>query len=621
MTRSYTKGLAVTLLLALLSLPVMADTDLATLTENQRIADFSTECLYQNELGKVMGARFRHVPSGFVLDLLRIQSVPQSFIWVNTHPATDQGTPHTLEHLLLGKGTKGRWVASYEDMSLGRSSAFTERLRTCYHFHTTAGGDIFFDLFEKKLDAMLHPNYTDEEIRREVCNIGVAMDPTDSTLRLEEKGTVYTEMISSFERPWGDLWYQLGKTLYGPNHPDGNSSGGLPAAIRTLTPQDIRNFHDSTHHLNNMGAQVSIADDISIDECLAKLSGIFARVEPDATPAAHPEDAILAVPEPAGAEPGTMVHVSFPHQNPDEPGLMVFAWPAKIELDPQESYLLDFMLDNIASGQTSNLYQKFIASQTRVMDIGATSVFYWRSDHRGNPIFLGLSNVKREAASDKMMDSVRTLILDEFRTLASLADGSDELKVFNERALSRVIEGRRGLRDFLSSPPRWGYRGTGSAWMEHLQLLHRKGGFRRDLALVDELNFAEEQLKQDKNIWRDLIAKWKLLEYTPYALVTLPEPEYLARIGTETEARLATELEDLTLRYGTDATQAIEKFASEYELATASIDSAAASIEMPGFINDPPMTIDDQLKYTVDKVGGGEFVASHFDNMTGATFG
>ncbi len=93
------------------------------LKQNQQIADFRAENIYDNEMGQAMGARFRHIPSGFVLDVLRIQSIPQAFIWVNSFPPSDQGEPHTCEHLLLGKGTRGRYVASLEDMSLGSSSA------------------------------------------------------------------------------------------------------------------------------------------------------------------------------------------------------------------------------------------------------------------------------------------------------------------------------------------------------------------------------------------------------------------------------------------------------------------------------------------------------------------
>ena len=45
----------------------------------------------------------------------------------------------------------------------------------------------------------------------------------------------------------------------------------------------------------------------------------------------------------------------------------------------EQNILLDIFLQTLASGQTSNLYRRFIDSQTQIMDIGATSVFGWRS--------------------------------------------------------------------------------------------------------------------------------------------------------------------------------------------------------------------------------------------------
>ena len=80
--------------------------NLAILQPNQQVVGFYTEAVYSTDAQDTLGARFIHKKSGFVLDLLRIQTIPQAFIWVNTHPVSDRGEPHTLEHLLLGKGEK-----------------------------------------------------------------------------------------------------------------------------------------------------------------------------------------------------------------------------------------------------------------------------------------------------------------------------------------------------------------------------------------------------------------------------------------------------------------------------------------------------------------------------------
>src|SRR5919202_25686 len=192
---------------------------LDSLSEGKVVNGFRAEAVYLNDSDKPFGARLRHVKSGFTLDFLEIQSVPQVFAWVNSFPTSDRGEPHTQEHLLLGKGNKGRAHSGLEGMSLAGSSAFTQQWRPCYHFHTAAGPEVFYKLFESQMDALLHPDYTDEEIRREVSHWGVGDDPADGKLRLEEKGTVYQEMTTTYDRPVSLLFRAENQILYRADHP------------------------------------------------------------------------------------------------------------------------------------------------------------------------------------------------------------------------------------------------------------------------------------------------------------------------------------------------------------------------------------------------------------------
>ena len=147
--------------------------DLATLKAGDRSHGFEATAVYLDAADRPMGARFMHRPTGFQLDLLRIESVPQAFTWVKTFATSDQGEPHTQEHLLLLRGIRGRTLATKESMSLVTSSAYTETWRTSYFFNTGAGVDTFFDIFAEQQRAMLHPDYSDAEIRLEVRNFGV----------------------------------------------------------------------------------------------------------------------------------------------------------------------------------------------------------------------------------------------------------------------------------------------------------------------------------------------------------------------------------------------------------------------------------------------------------------
>src|SRR5688572_28523692 len=150
---------------------------LDTFTEGKDINGFRAEARYLDDADKPFGARFRHQRTGFTLDFLELESVPQVPMWVNSFPTSDRGEPHTQELLLLGKGNAGRTHSSLEDMSLAGSTAFTMQWRTVYQLHTAAGPEVFYKVFESQTDSLLHPDYTDEEIRREVSHWGINENP------------------------------------------------------------------------------------------------------------------------------------------------------------------------------------------------------------------------------------------------------------------------------------------------------------------------------------------------------------------------------------------------------------------------------------------------------------
>src|SRR4051794_35225152 len=330
---------------------------LENLSAGQAVNGFRAANVYLNDAGQAVGGRFVHARTGFVLDYLQIQSVPQGFIWVKSYPTSDKGEPHTQEHLLLGKGNIGRSVASLENMSLAVSNAFTEQWRTSYQFQTSAGPEVYYKLFERKMDALLHPDYTDEEIRREVRNFGVTENPADKSLRLEEKGTVYNEMVSSFDRPNYRLFRAMDQMLYGKSHPLSYSSGGTPEALRTITPEDIRKFHGANYHLGNMGMIGSFPKEMPLTDVLRQLDTILNRLEPDAGRLKFMTEAEL--PALQMAQPGTIQIVEYPHKNDQQPGQMLFVWPATLKLDPRETVLLELFLENLAGDATTNLYKRF----------------------------------------------------------------------------------------------------------------------------------------------------------------------------------------------------------------------------------------------------------------------
>lgn len=596
---------------------------LAGLRPGQSLDGFSAVAVYRDAAGKPMGARFMHERSGFTLDVLDIQSVPQGFIWVNSWPVSDRGEPHTQEHLLLGKGNQGRAVANLDTMALCESNAYTEQRRTCYLFDTTAGSDAFYRLFEAHMSALLHPDYSDEEIRREVCNFGLAQNP-DGNLRLEEKGTVYNEMVSTYERPWTRLYKRLKLDLYGPNHPLSYESGGTPAGLRSLQPADIRKFHDANYHLANMGMVVAVPSQMPLDDTLRRLGAILDRVEPDAAKYKGTFKTAAQLPPPRPAKPGRIDTVGYPDKNADNPGQLLYAWPAKLRFASNRDYLLaELFVSAFAGDASTTLYKTFIDTKTRKTDLGASGVFGYVDDDEGHPIAIGFTDVPDAQLTPPRIAAVRGLIADQLRHLAALPDGAPELVAFNARVRALITQEHRDYAKFVNSPPGFGFRSTDSSWIDHLDRLAHFGGFNRSLTMDADLAALDRELAGKQNLWRDRLQAWHLLDVTPDAVAAKPDPGMVKQDARDRQARLAAELAKLEKHYGvSDAQLALKDYQKDREAAAAQIQRTAAAVPPVHFIPNPPTSQDPQLDYRVVKLAHGiPMVASTFDNMTSATVG
>ncbi len=617
--------LVVALVLLLGVVPAYAaDLSLEDLQPGQEIHGFKTLNLYDNSSGAAMGARFISTKYGFIIDFMQIESVPQAFFWIKTAPVSSKGEPHACEHLLLGKGNRGRYVAALEDMALSTSTAYTNQVRTCYHFNTAAGEETFYDIFEAKLQAFLHPDFTDEEIRREVCHIGVTTDTETGELTIEEKGTVYTEMVSAFERPGYHVWGPLYRMVYGENHPLTLVSGGDPAVMRSMVPSDMWSFHGETHHLSNMGVVAAVPGDVRIEDFLSRMSSLLSRcqAQPDSSPL--PGIGGFDFPPARPVSPGTLILTTYPSEKSADPGYLIYAWPADLELDQNELFMLEIFLETFAGGQTSNLYDLFINSQTRRIDLGANRVYGVADDDLDISIYFVLVGVDNAHVNETMVDSVRSMIVSEVARIHDLADGSDELAQFNREAESRLVQNRKQTEKYLNSPPMFGFRrGVASGWVSLLEDLEDEEGFRKSLVMKDRYHYAESLLTIDRNIWTDYIDHWRLLTKKAYALGAAPSPEILAKEVAAREKRLAGYVDEYREKYGvTDEQEAIAAYKDEFDALTVELKALASKDELPGFIDNPPMTLDDQLNYeTIALTGGIPFVASTFENMTSSNVG
>lgn len=596
--------------------PPVDPSELGGLSEGAKLHGFTAASIYLDDADQPVGGRFVHDATRFTLDYLKVETAPQGFIWVTSFPTSDKGEPHTQEHLLLGKGDRGRRFGSFQAMALAESSAFTAQWRTAYHFHTVAGHDVFWPVFADQLDAMVNPDYTDEEIRREVRNFGVDKGD-DGKLRLEEKGTVYNEMVRTYENPDVGMWRAAGRMIYGATHPLALDSGGHPDAIRTMTPADIRAFHKDNYHLANMGMIAAFPSSMTLASVLEQTDKVLVAAKHKSSHVGRTMTE-AELPPPHGAPSGALEVVDYPYADATNPGPMMFTWPATRKLDDAERLLLGLFLDAFAGDESTTLYKRLIDSKTRVLDLGASGVWSYNTDDQGQPVFIGLSGVKPDKLDDASLGQVRRLILGELDRIAKLPDGDPELVALDARLTSRVVDLQRRLNKFLDSPPGFGFRGTSSGWMDHLQSLSRTGGFKKSLTMRPALAKVRGVLAGTTNPWRERIKAWGLLE-TPYGVAARPSPDYRKKLDSERKQRIDAELARLQAAYKTkDAATTLARFQQDYDAATKQLEAAAAATELPPLVASLPMTLDDGLAYTTGELGPVKTFVATFDSMASA---
>ncbi len=595
--------------------------------EGDIIAGFKVENVYTNDADVRIGARFQSIKHSFILDLLPIQSVPQAFIWVNTRTSSEKGEPHSIEHLVLGKGKKGKIISVFEDMTLATSTAYTSQLYTAYHFNTNADTGSFYRLFDLKLDALLHPDFSDAEQVREDYHLGVSIDSKTGKRVLEEKGTIYTEMLSAFEKPNSLLFQMANYHIYGKDHPLSSETGGYPPANRTMTTDDIRRFHSDNYRLDKMGAIVALPADVPIEASLSRLSEILDRIEPNGhtgivngmtkpnLPTIHP-----------ASPSGKLIPVEYPSDNPNDRCEVYFLYPADNEFSFDTYLLMQYFINSFVNSQSSPLHQKIIGSKTRVIETGAASVSGYINSDPGNSLGFIFTGIARNKINQTMIDSLRLIVSTELQRLSSYPDGSPELIEFNKDVLSRIQQFRKGIRYYLNSPPGFGERGGGGAsnWYYYLSQLEKSSNsFSKSLAMKSDIDALEAKVKSGKNIWRSLIDRSKLLKRPPFAFASVPNTTLAKTAVAEKEARLAKALNKLKSKYHASSTDsALVLFERDYNETTKQIDQQYVGLKLPKFVENPPLTPDPLLNYETIKLSNGvPVVASTFDNITSITTG
>ncbi|MFC1522928.1 hypothetical protein ACFL6Y_11025, partial [Elusimicrobiota bacterium] len=585
---------------------------LTGLKEGQVVAGFKAKALYLNADGKPMGARFIH-PSGMPVDVMFYASIPKASLNFKTIPVSNKGESHALEHLVLGKGLKGKYFNSLLDMRMGDHTAGTHADITNYQISAALGKEEFYDLLEVYIGSLINPDFTDEEIMREVANLGVYEDD-NGVLHLEEKGSVYTEMVSSMEKDGSVNWNQLRKMMFGEDHPFGLNSGGDPSAMWGYSPQDIRRFHDENYHLGpNMEMITAIPTGWSLEEFLGKLSGMFERIDPNSM-----ERDYKTIPKYDPVQDSEIRIGRFPSDNMELPQNVSFVWKPIEGISQKDFIRANMLLQLLGEGEKSYLHKDIVDQSSRKIDSGATGVDAGVYDMPMAAPVVELSGLPVSSVNPEMLGSLRSMMIDRIKWIAQLKDNSDELAQVAKKARSLIESKKRDMLKFIDTPPPFGQRSSGARWHRHLDHLNKNSGFKRSLDLNDIYEGLLAEIDSGKNPWASIAQEFNIFE-SPFVSAVKPDSGLGEKQSQAKDARMKEHEKALLKKYATsDLQEALKKFKSDIDKKTLELEERERSIPKPAFLVNPPLTFDD-IEYVEEPLLDGVKLVRSFFGSTSFT--
>lgn len=577
--------------------------DLSAYKEGQKVGSYAVEKLYLDPAGAPKGARFRH-ERGFSVDVLFFASVPQLSLTFRTLPDDERGAPHALEHLVLGKGRSGRRLNTLMPLRMGEYTALTYSDVTLYQLSSAAGAKEFYELQDAYLRALVKPEYTDEEIRRETAHFAVS--GSSASRKVEEKGTVYNEMVSRMENPDSVLWDEVNRRLYGRTHPLALNQGGDPDALWELTPAQVRAFHDAHYRLDgNMSLIAALPLTWTAEAYLAELDALVRRIEP--VPSGRPADPLPAFAPASGRAPWIGRYQS---EDVEAPRGASFVWPPVAPLSREQSTRLGLALNILADGESSYLHRDLVDRQTRKPGADVTDVGSYSEDYPATYVMVGVSGLPAAAVNEKTLERLRGLVRERVRWLHDLKPGAPELQDIARKARGLILAGRRSALKSMDGPPGFGQRMNGAGWHRFLDRLALQPGFAQPLALDAVYDTLLAELDAGANPWAEPLERAGLLG-EPFAAAVKADPSLLAAAREARAKRLKDETARLAREAGGDEAKALADSAARYDAATAELEGMAGGFS-PDFLKSPPLELDAVEWSSGALPSGAPVIRTHF---------
>ncbi|KAF2733728.1 zinc metalloprotease-like protein [Polyplosphaeria fusca] len=305
---------------------------------------------------------------------------------VATEIHDDSGAPHTLEHLCFMGSRRYPYKGVLDKIATraySDTNAWTDTAETVYSLHT-AGWEGFAQLLPIYLDHVVVPTLTDSGCYTEVHHVdGNGYDA----------GVVYSEMQGR-ENLQGDLMdLQMRRLLY----PDGDGfryeTGGMTKALRVLTADRIRQFHQDMYQPKNV--RVILIGEVDHSNLLDILDsfedGIVDKVPSYDAPFKRPWVESKRTP----ALNKTIVDVvEFPEED-ESMGEIQIGFLGPEAIDDKAETALNALLMYLAGSSVSVLVNTMVEKEHL-----ASMVYFWVKSHYDLIIWFTITSVETEKLAD-----------------------------------------------------------------------------------------------------------------------------------------------------------------------------------------------------------------------------
>ena len=225
-----------------------------------------------------VGYLYKHDKTGAEVLYLKNEDDNKAFnIAFRTPPYNDNGIAHIIEHSVLNGSKKYPSKEPFVELLKGSLNTFLNAMtysdKTVYPVSSRNQKD-FNNLMSVYLDAVFYPNFKhDPQI---LMQEGWHYHLENADDELIYKGVVYNEMRGAFSQADSELYRLFEPTLF-PDTVYKHISGGMPAAIPSLTQEEFVAFHDKYYHPSN--ARVTLYGNLDLETAFEQLTEYFDAFE------------------------------------------------------------------------------------------------------------------------------------------------------------------------------------------------------------------------------------------------------------------------------------------------------------------------------------------------------